>query len=227
MMVQHVVIIWLYLSKGDFSEYPQVISDIGRVGALLFLFLVGFSGYLSYTNRSKKNNFQLLRKHFLLRGATIIGWGVVVSLVSFLIIPTNPIWYGVLSFIGTAVITLPYFIKYPWVSRVMIFVALVIGAVTPLIRVSSYTWLPLGIQPAPFYSLDYWPYFPWIALVLAGVEVARKLHTSPHLRKLLFSEQMPAVLRRWQWLGSHTLLIYLLHVPIAAFIIWLLQRLVQ
>lgn len=225
MMIQHSVIIWLYIFAGGLVEYSEMISRIGRMGALLFLFLVGFSGYISYTKRSVRNDFTALQKHFMFRGLTVLAWGVVVSVASFMVIPSDAIWFGVLSFIGMAIITLPFFIRYKWLSISMIFISLVIGATTPFVKVNTLMWLPLGVQPWPFYSLDYWPYFPWISLVLSGVEVARALNTSPKFGTLLFSDDMPTVLRPVQWMGSHTLALYLLHVPIIAGFFWILQRL--
>lgn len=223
MAVQHAVIIWLYVKHNTFVEYPEIFDQIGRMGALLFLFLVGTSAYLSYQRR-KKDSFVSQQHHFFLRGLGIFGWGLVVSVVSFFLIPQKPIYFGVLHFIGTVVMLLPVFIKFKWLSRMMIFISLYAGALTPFFVDNSYLLMPFGIQPKPFYSLDYWPIFPWLAIVLTGMEVMRFLYHFSQTN-FIFSSHMPNVLKPIQWLGSHTLLLYLLHAPILFILFWIINLL--
>ena len=224
MLVQHITIIWIYVLNYQLGEYPQYINLIGRIGALLFLFLVGFSGFLSYKKRQFSEEFSDFSRHFFLRGIAIFGWGMLLTLATFFVVPEQPIWFGVLHFIGIAVITLPFFIKYKFFSRVFILISIIIGVLAINILPLNFWFLPLGFVPTGLSSLDYWPYFPWISVVIAGLEVARYLIDEKNLSKLLFSRNMPSSLKLIQRLGSHTLLIYLVHVPIFAVIFWVIRH---
>lgn len=224
MLVQHVTVIWLYFGDFTFAEYPEIINSIGRIGALLFLLLVGVSGYLSYSKHSINSNFNQVLAHFFRRGASIFSLGLVLTVATYIFIRPMTIWFGVLHFIGIAVMVLPLFIRFKWVSRVMIIVAIVLGTVLMMVHSQSFWGVPIGFAPLPFNTLDYWPFFPWIAVVLTGVETARYMFANKIVAKNLFSPAMPSVLRPIQWLGSHTLLIYLLHVPIVSILFWLIRQ---
>ena len=66
----------------------------------------------------------------------------------------------------------------------------------------------LGFPAPGFYSSDYFPIFPWFFLYLTGLFAGRMILSRP-----------PAILERrvpgLSWVGRHSLLIYLLHQPVA------------
>ncbi|MBS3062667.1 MAG: DUF1624 domain-containing protein [Candidatus Diapherotrites archaeon] len=76
---------------------------------------------------------------------------------------------------------------------------------------TSTPWLlPLGVPPTWFYSLDYFPLVPWFGLFLFGVFFGN--HYYARGRRLL--AVFPRFPRGLQWLGRHTLWIYLVHQPL-------------
>lgn len=70
---------------------------------------------------------------------------------------------------------------------------------------TSYWLSPLGLRAPDFYSSDYFPFFPYIFLFLAGYFLG-KFSLPDWMRK---SRSRPLA-----WLGQHSLIIYLLHQPI-------------
>lgn len=210
MMVQHCQIVWNFVFVGK-PTAENWAESVGRIGALLFLLLVGVSGYLSFSFKEKQSSFAKISTKFLKRGTFLMGWGFVISLLTIFAIPYAPIYFGVLSFIGLNVILLPYFIKYQPLSWLFIFTAPVVGYFVSTYHPETLNWLLFGVYPSYFSSLDYWPLFPWITIVLLGVELARRLYKNG---KRQFSVKEIKNISVLTWIGSHTLLLYLLHIPV-------------
>ncbi|MDR2771092.1 MAG: DUF1624 domain-containing protein, partial [Clostridiales Family XIII bacterium] len=78
------------------------------------------------------------------------------------------------------------------------------------------SWLfPFGFRSAGFYSADYFPLFPYLFVFLAGSAAGT-------LVKHLPAAARRAHIRPLAYLGRHSLLIYLLHQPIAITLLGLL-----
>lgn len=216
MLVQHVVLVWNLLFIGS-SRISSTITTIGHIGALLFIFLVGLSSYLSYSFQQKKETHPIILKNFIVRGVLILGWGLVINIASALVLPAGPIYFGVLHFIGTYLIVAPLLIQNRWLSSSLLIASPVIAYLLKQVATDSYSFIALGITPSHFVTLDYWPLFPNFSFVLIGLEAARLLYTNGKRQYYLPAIKNQA-LHVVTWLGSHTLLIYLIHVPI----LWLL-----
>ena len=78
-------------------------------------------------------------------------------------------------------------------------------------------WLltPLGFAPYGFTSSDYFPLLPNFGYFLLGAVVGKRAYAG---RKSLFPRENPP-LGLFQWLGRHSLMIYLLHQPVLAAIV--------
>jgi len=79
--------------------------------------------------------------------------------------------------------------------------------------------LPLGLAPASFSSVDYFPLLPWMAPILFGTAAGNLLYN----RKLLRFHLPPGKeLRLLTAPGRVSLWIYLLHQPILLAGLWLI-----
>ena len=58
--------------------------------------------------------------------------------------------------------------------------------------------------------MDYFPIFPWIFLFVAGYFLYRIFHSRGWDEKLFARGNLPVI----NWLGRHTLPIYLIHQPV-------------
>lgn len=211
MLVQHTLIVWNLLAA-KVAKAPEWAEDIGRIGAILFLLLVGVSGYILFSKKNKVLTSQEIDSLFLKRGLFLLGLGIVVSLATFFVIPKSPIYFGVLSFIGLSIIFLPFLIKNAWLRWLTLFTAPVLGYLLSFVHPDTLAWLPVGIYPVPFYSSDYWPFFPWISLILAGVIIGQHLYTDGH-RQIALPDKRSVLVAVLQYIGSHTLLLYMVHLP--------------
>ena len=96
-----------------------------------------------------------------------------------------------------------------------------VGALFALVAFGAL--LALGIQQPTGFYLDYFPVIPRFGVVLLGIGVGNLLYTDdrvPALFRQRPSWAMPTV--GLQWLGQHSLVIYLLHQPILFGVLWVL-----
>lgn len=75
-----------------------------------------------------------------------------------------------------------------------------------------------------FYSADYFPLLPWFGIFLLGAVIGPKLY--PERRSLLKIRKEPGLSRPIQFLGRHSLLVYVLHQPVVYGILTVLGRIV-
>ncbi len=184
-----------------------------RITAIIFIFLVGVSLTLSYSRARKKMTGKQLTRKYLLRGLRIFGYGLLITLTTWLFLPNGFIIFGVLHFIGIAIIISRPFLGRTWLNLLLGLVLICIGIGLQLV-IFSFPWLMwLGLRPAAFYTLDYFPLLPWFGLVLIGIFFGNKLYPAGG-RMLRIWERSKPPISQLCFLGRHSLLIYLIHQPI-------------
>ena len=164
----------------------------------------------------------------LRRGLQLVGWGMVITLVTLLAMPGQVVWFGVLHLIGLSTLlfcpvdrltrSLP-----PWVGVVggVALYLLTYGVsmgywgIGPLWRhplpaalYQTSLLAPLGFPGPDFYSSDYFPLLPYFFLYAAGAFAGRILCRD---RPALFYRSHS---RPLAFLGRHSLGIYLVHQPV-------------
>lgn len=169
----------------------------GKMAAILFMLIAGIS------TRFSRNPL----KH----GLFILGWGMALSIVTYLYNPATYIRFGILHFMGCS------FVLYQgmrfWQTVWFVVLGVMIAAtaiVLPVIVDFPGGWLllPLGIIPPGFMSLDYYPLLPWGSFFLAGVFIGRIGYKQP---RSFYPGNPHLLINR---LGRHSLVIYLLHQPV-------------
>jgi len=166
-------------------------------------------------------------RHRLRRGLMAFGGGVIVSVVTLFTMPDCPVICGVLTLLGSAaILTIP--LESAWkkipsraglAGSFLLFLLLrdvnsgYLGfegmrfAAVPRALYSNYFTAYLGFPQAGFASSDYFPLLPWFFLFLTGSWLGQ------------FKESAPGWLRRLKlpllnWLGRHSLMVYLVHQPV-------------
>lgn len=196
--------------------YPGDVTQGGwrvfaRFIATTFLVLVGFN--ISLLNRRTPGGVPYRR--WLERGLKVLGWGMVISLVTWPIFGRQFIAYGVLHFIGTALLLAPLLLKVEGFAVPLGLAFLAGGRLLGTRYVDTVWLLPLGLRPWQYTSVDYFPLIPWLGVVLLGVGLGPllvpRLGTRP-------GPEAPAPTPRWArpavFLGRHSLVIYILHQPV-------------
>lgn len=166
----------------------------------------------------------------LKRGLTVFGCGILVTAVTLAVMPDSRIIFGVLTCIGSCMLLLIPLEK--WLKRVPSAVGLALsfglfvllrnvpdgalgfeGLVLAALPESLYRNLLtayLGFPHRGFFSTDYFPLIPWFFLFVTGYFLFRCLDEKGLNEKLFTRGQLPVL----NWMGRHSLLIYLLHQPV-------------
>ena len=179
-----------------------------------FILISGFSWRFGAANSLK-------------RGLFLNGLGLLITAVTWLVIPDEVVFFGILNFIGCGVLlTIPLSKlgkKTPPLLGAVI--CLVLFALTYPIQ-NGYLWLGgetlalprelysgvltiFGFPGAGFYSSDYFPILPWIFLYWTGWFLYPLLMKNKGIRHFL-SIRIPLL----SDIGRKTIWIYVLHQPI-------------
>lgn len=170
------------------------------------------------------------------RGLVTFAAGALVSAVTYVILPEDPIFCGVLTFLGlAAILSVPL---KPLLRRIQ--PQLGLGAcfllfmlfrdvnegflgfegarVAALPQGTSLLTTVLGFPPADFHSSDYFSLLPWLFLFWTGVFLSR---LRPE-RDDLILRPIPVITA----MGRHSLLIYLAHQPVLYALLPLFEKLI-
>ena len=164
-----------------------------------FVFLAGVA-----TTLSKRDPIR--------RGAEIFGWGIIITIITYVAFPQATIWFGVLHLIGAGIILSHYLKKY----ALPLGAAAIAAGAWLQAQAFSFPWLLwLGLPPQGLYMFDYYPLLPWLGVMLLGVYAGQKI----------YADKKP-VGQRLGWLcalGQNSLLIYLLHQPVLVALVCFLR----
>jgi uncharacterized membrane protein len=141
-----------------------------------------------------------------------------ITFVTMLIYPEGYIHFGVLHFISVGIIFTALLIRYPKILFAFIFISLILGVVFTGMSSESLIFAPLGIVSDNFYSIDYFPVFPWISLIFGGAFSARLFE---HYKVLVNPKVLPRI-KILEKVGQKSLIIYLVHQPILLGVIYLI-----
>lgn len=172
-------------------------------------------------------SFHLGRRHW--RDSFVLsGCGVLVTVVTLLAEPEEAIWCGVLTLLGAALflteLARPLLERIPapagGIGSFAVFLltrslqqgVIALGGV-PICRVPETLYrrglmTVLGFPGPGFYSSDYFPILPWLFLYLTGYFLGRILLREP-------PRWLSRSVHGLDWLGRHSLLVYLIHQPVA------------
>ena len=178
-------------------------------------------------------------------GLKLFGCAAIISLVSVVVLPDMPIWFGILHFLALALLLTallaPLLKKIPAGPgcALVLFLFIILRhlpagylgffglweyALPPSLYSRPYLFF-IGLPSGGFSSADYFPLLPWYCLYLAGYFAAGRV-----FRLCGLWEERYAVSKNvfYQWadkrlgcLGRHSLMIYMLHQPLIMVILWL------
>lgn len=172
-----------------------------RLIVFLFLFSAGLALALAHKTIIKW-------RAFFKRLALISFWAFVISIVTYNFYPEHWIYFGTLHAIAVvSVMSLP-FLRFPKIAC-----AVALGLLLPsMIFDMNIPWFQLEHS-----SWDYISPFPWLGASLLGIFAA---HKGFHLIKTPES----SLVKSLNYLGKHSLLIYLIHQPILFGILTLVMQ---
>lgn len=207
-----------------FDIYPvNVTSGFWRYFALatgsLFLFIAGVSLSVSHARALQFFSGDVwgparITAKFLVRGSGIFTCGMLITVVTWIVVPQSFIVFGILHLIGFSIMLSPIFFRF---RKKNIFIGALIIILGMIIWISGVTgpyWmLWIGFHPASFSTLDYYPLLPWTGVILVGLGIGERIY--PGGERAFAIPQVPKKITvPLSVLGRHSLLIYLIHQPI-------------
>jgi uncharacterized membrane protein len=135
---------------------------------------------------------------------------MLVSGATYLFSPAVYVRFGILHLLALSILLSPILMRVPSGALSILAAALLLlpRALDQLTNDSG-VLLPLGVTPAVFSSMDYYPLIPWLGVFLLGLLTGRRFYAR---RISLFPLWKGA--NRITWLGRHSLIIYLVHQPV-------------
>lgn len=181
--------------------------------AALFVLIAGVSLTLSLARASPPGvNQDCPYTPVLKRGATIFACGLLITAITWILLPGESVFFGILHLIGIAVMIGPLFLRYPRTLLPLGLAFVLAGFIVA--RVQGPVWLLwLGVHPTAFASLDYTPLLPWFGVFLIGASIGNRLYPRG-VRRIPLAHHCPPGLLPISYIGRHTLLIYLIHQPV-------------
>lgn len=219
MIVYHAIWDMVYLYQLKWNWYKSEGAYAWQQGICwTFIFLSGFCWPLG--------------KHTLKRGLIVFLCGAVITLVTLLAMPQNRVVFGVLTLIGSCMLLMNLIDR--WLQRLPALLGLS-GSVLlffltrnvndgylgfedfnlmklPLVLYKNLFTTYIGFTAQDFYSTDYFSLLPWLFLFLAGYFTFRYLNGKRVMEYMKDSMLLPM-----EWLGRHSLEIYMIHQPLLYF----------
>jgi uncharacterized membrane protein len=184
--------------------------------AFMFVFLVGVSLVLSYGRAQKREDDEWgLVQKYLLRGARIFGYGMLITVVILVAAPQGNIYFGILHLIGVSIILAYPFLRWPVFALPVGLGIYVTGMLVDFPRVDFPWLLWLGFRPTDIGMMfDYRPMVPWFGVALLGIAAGYYLYRDGRRNFSLPEIGTAAPVRGLSVVGRYSLAIYLIHQPI-------------
>ncbi len=214
MVVYHLFFDLDYLGTFDFSLNSGILWIIGRAAAILFIFTAGVSLSLSYSKHIIKTGEKKAFRKFFKRGWRIFNLGILITFATWIIVPEATIVFGILHFLGVAIIIGYFFLNSKKRSVPIALLVIAIGFLFREVNTSTNWFLWLGLHSSNFTTLDYFPIFPWFAVFLIGIIAGNRFYPE-HRRSFSIPYKTNELLPKFiGWMGEKSLVIYLVHQPI-------------
>ena len=171
----------------------------------LFTFTAGISLTISHSKSMRISSF-------MLRGLKIFGWGMVITLLTWIIAPDRYVRFGILHFFGITFILAPFFLRFRFINLILGVAVMAAGIYIweHGVYVNS-PWL-LWLVPYGFATMDYWPLLPFFGLFLVGMFCGTILYPQGNRRFHIPDFNNP-VISALTLPGRHPLVIYLAQWP--------------
>ncbi|MBQ7935181.1 MAG: DUF1624 domain-containing protein [Clostridia bacterium] len=157
-------------------------------------------------------------RNVLRRGLIVTGAAALITLVTGVLLPLLgvtglEIWFGILHMIGISMLLYGLFIcKKPWVpvaTAIGLFIIYLAMINLPDTLFSDGMLAVIGLPQEGFYSADYYPLLPYFFVFLAGTFLG------PMVQEHRLPERFYTLrIRSVEWVGRHSLWVYLAHQPI-------------
>ena len=240
MILFHAIWDLVYIFNVNIEWYSSQIGDVWQICiACTFVILAGYC----YTYSHNK----------LKHGLKVFIAGGIISLFTYVFMPENMILFGVLTMLGSCMIIMIVFEKFlkNLNSMVGLFVSLCLFILTYNIRhgyvgIGIIEWFSIpkilyknlfttymGFPKEDFFSTDYFGIIPWIFLFVVGYFIKRLIDNTEfaksvrnNIKKIEDIGLRIVGIGPINWIGRHSLLVYMLHQPLVYVILYAIFKMI-
>lgn len=214
MILFHSVFDLGYFGVFEVDIYSSFWFYFARLTASLFLLLVGVSLVLSYSRAERLARTEQFRFRLFKRSIWIFSLAMGITVVTRLLLGDGFIIFGVLHLIGVSLLLAYPFLRLHLLNFIFGLLFILVGLYLQNLSV-DYPWLLwLGLAPQSFYSLDYFPLFPWFGVILIGIALGDLLYRGYRRRIALPDLSGSSFVKPFASFGRNSLAIYLIHQPV-------------
>ena len=206
-----------FFGIADLRYFEPPLLYIGRVSAILFIFISGISC------RFSRNNIK--------RGAKVFLCGMIVTVATYIFVRDLYIRFGILHFLGVSMILTGLF-EHLRIDekreRIIIWIAAPLSLFLGWLFSRVTTEIPFlfifGVITPKFVSYDFYPLFPWYGIYLAGYAIGR-IAAQNRIKLAGFHENW--IMSALGALGKKSLIFYILHQPALLIILYVINLLIK
>lgn len=201
MVIYHLIFDLNYFGLSKISLYSLQMVLFQRLIALLFVGIVGVS--LALCEAGNKKGYLT----YLWRGFKLTNVAILITAVTWIYPHEAFISFGVIHMIALSSFIAPLFFRLRnW--NFLIGLCLIAMGIWLNLQQTDFRFLFwLGVPYPGYEALDYYPMLPWFGVVLIGMAIGWFVYQHGESRLELGGKWF----KRLEFLGKHSLLIYLLH----------------
>ncbi len=211
-----VVIFHLFFDLDYFGILPNEMYEgswliFQRSAASILILVFGISLVLSY-ERAKDGVDNLFAK-FGKRALYLAGIALLITAATWVYPHKGFIVFGIIHFLAVATILGYFFLRFYYVNLLLGIATVIIGLQFSELTVNTNLLFWLGLSFKGFYTLDYFPIFPWFGIVLIGMFFGKRfyVYSKRSLKSGLGQSRITTII---SYIGRNSLVIYLAHQPI-------------
>ncbi|WP_459201835.1 heparan-alpha-glucosaminide N-acetyltransferase [Methanococcus sp. CF] len=194
-----------------YSENLVFWSIFALFVASSFVFISGVSFNISFSKKVVSKNLNY--RSYLIRFLKLYLLAVVITAVTAYFLTSGTIYFGIMHFLAISGILGILFYRFKKLNLFFAIIFLIVGLLLNRTAIDISYLLPFGIRPANFYTLDYFPIFPWFGIYLLGMSFSEKYYKNG-VSKYSFEIFKNKIFNKICYLGQNTLFIYIIHQPI-------------
>lgn len=214
MVVYHLLFDLEYLGIADTAIGSLPLMIFQRSIGTLFLLLVGISLTVS-ESRNKEGYGKYVK-----RASGLFAVALIISLATWIYPHEGFIKFGIIHLIAVSVLIAPFFFRLGPLNLVAGALIILAGSYFNSFYVDADYLFWLGLISKNYFALDHYPIAPWFGIVLFGIYAGSKALPAGN------DMVMPRISHfgLLEFLGRHSLAIYLIHQPILIGILFALGR---
>lgn len=181
---------------------------LGRTVAILFILVSGISFFLFAQKRDTRQIIKNAFRRFILLTTT----AMLITAVTYIFFYEQRISFGIIHFFAAATLAGLIFVRL-WASNIIFGIIILIGGYYFRYHyVDTQLLIPFWFYPSDYYSADYYPLIPWFGYYLIGYGVAYWLKKRGYFEEIFSGSFIGGA--TFASVGRHSLLLYIIHVPI-------------